>query len=82
MSGDDVPLNTTLLSIIADSLRTLTWFKTTDGIKNKNRPVSIYDIVHGIDESTKKSNDFEVFETPEEFDKARQRILEKIKKGG
>lgn len=80
MSGDKVPLNSTLLSIIADSLRTLVWFKTKDGVKGNNRPESLYDLLHSEPEAQEKK--FDVLDTPEDFDMARQQILDNLKKGG
>lgn len=41
ISGQKIPLNQLLLAKIADELAFISWSKTVDGQKNRNRPKSI-----------------------------------------
>lgn len=76
LSGRSVPLDTLLLASISDKLNTLIWFKTEDGQKGKNRPISLVNLFMNNSEESK--NDVVVFNSGEDFAKQRQRLL----KGG
>ena len=74
MSGQKIDNETALLAAIADRLSMLVWFQTKDGQKNRNRPYSI--LARLICEEQKENDkDFQVFRTPEEFEAARRRAL-------
>lgn len=64
-SKQPLTLEQILLSIIADNLQFLSWTKTKDAQKKKNRPKSILNKLMGKD---KPKDDLEVFDTPEEFE--------------
>lgn len=66
-----------LLAGILDSLNTLVWFRTKDGMKGRNRPESIVEKLL----AQEKEKEELVFESPEAFDKERERLLEKINNG-
>lgn len=72
-SGAKIPANTALLAGILDKVNFLAWARTTDGAKNINRPFSILQKIIGDD----KPSESEVisFSSPNEFDKARQMLL-------
>lgn len=55
-----------LLAIIADSLGTLVWFKTKDGIKGINRPKSVLSTFLEVDEKMDKN--VMSFESVREFE--------------
>ena len=73
MSGQRVSFDTLLQASILDRLSLLTWFKTKDGQKGNNRPVSITEKLTAIE---KESNEM-VFISGEEFEKAKAKILNK-----
>lgn len=60
-----------LLAIIADKLAMLVWMQSEDGQRNTNRPESILAILTG----KKAEDDVEAFDTPEEFERERARLL-------
>lgn len=66
-------IKTMLLANILDFLMILTWFQTKDGHKGRNRPKSIVKILTGKKEESQE----QTFNSPEEFELARQRILAK-----
>ena len=61
-----------LLAIIADKLALLTWMQTEDAKTGQNRPESILDALLGL----APDNDFESFDTPEDFERERRRLLQ------
>lgn len=65
------PLDTLLLAAIADRLSVLVWMKTKDGAAGINRPESI---LNGLLGKTKEHESIG-FESPEEFEKAKRKIL-------
>ncbi len=73
MSNAKQPLNTLLLSSVVDRLSYLVWAKTEDGIKGRNRPLSITSKLLNITEE----NDIIAFDTGEDFEVMKQRILGK-----
>ena len=74
MSGQKIASETALLAAIADRLSMLVWFRTKDGVNNRNRPESILARLIGEDQE-QNEKDFQVFRTPEEFEEARRRAL-------
>ena len=75
MQNAKYPLETMLLASVADRLSTLVWMQSKDGMNGQNRPKSIVAQMLCIKESNDK--DFEVFDTPEAFEKRRNEILRK-----
>jgi|SRR5690625_2861357 len=75
LSGQEIPLESFLLARISDSLNTLVWFKTTDGQKGRNRPVSMVELLLN---HNKRNDDMVVFNSGEDFRKQRLRLI----KGG
>ena len=73
-SGVKVKRNTIILARILDVCNLLMWAQTEDGQKNKNRPQSVTDILLGNTEEKEQ----ESYSTPEEFEKARAKLLEII----
>lgn len=73
-SGAKVKTNTIILARILDVCNLLMWAQTEDGQKNKNRPQSVSDILLGNTEEKEQ----ESYSTPEEFEKARAKLLEII----
>lgn len=73
ISGRKVSTQNILLASIIDRLSTLVWFQTKDGQHNVNRPKSMVESFLGIEQDS----EYESFESGEDFEKARQRILEK-----
>ena len=73
-----VDFETMLLAGIFDKVSMLFWSKTKDAEKNKNRPLSVVEMLNG-----KQSNTKEIvsFESGKDFEEDRQRILERAKGG-
>ena len=74
LAGLKTTPETLLQSITADRLGLLVWMNTEDGQKNRNRPKSIVEGMHG----EKTDSEVSAFTSGEEFEKERQRLL----KGG
>ena len=74
MKEAKVERNTMLLAAAVDRLSMLVWAKTRDATKNRNRPKSILDILTG---TINTNDDLQTFDTAEEFEAARRRILGK-----
>lgn len=72
MSKMPVDMDTLLLAVIADKLSFIAWTKTRDAEKGKNKPPSIASKLLGEKEI---KTDVMAFDSPEEFERARQRIL-------
>jgi len=62
---------------ILDVLSLTMWMQTKDGEKNRNRPESIVKRMLGESENKKQEYAHDVFDSVEEFNKARQKALEK-----
>ncbi len=73
MNGIQVPLNTMLLAHTVDRLGLLIWQKTKDGQRGRNKPESI---AEALAATTRKKSRVDAFDTPEEFNEARRRIIE------
>ena len=75
LSGITYDMQQLMMASILDYLATLTWFQTKDGHKNRNRPKSYVEMLTG----KKKEEKEEVsFRSPEEFERERQRILQRL----
>lgn len=72
LSNQTVPFETLLMASTLDRLSTLVWFKTKDGQKGANRPTMIAQKLVGEE----KERDEMVFNSGEEFEAYRQRILD------
>ncbi|MEG2287468.1 MAG: DUF5361 domain-containing protein [Ruthenibacterium sp.] len=72
LSGVKAKMNLALLASAVDHLANLVWLHTKDGEKGRNRPKSILNILlGGVQEQAVQS-----FDTAEEFEAARAKILE------
>lgn len=78
LSGQEVPLETLLLAGISDRLSILTWFKTEDGQKGRNRPVMVVDTLIA---KKPKEADVIVFNSGEDFENMRNRLIGKMPGG-
>ena len=65
---------TLLLGCTVDALNTLVWFQSEDGVKNTNRPVSVIKALLGVKEE-KGNEEILSFDSGEDFEKAKRRIL-------
>lgn len=75
LSGQTVPLETVLLACVVDRLSLLLWSKSKDATKNINRPASILETLTQTRQEPER--DYEVFNTPEEFEQAMKRLNER-----
>lgn len=73
IAGQKVCIETMLLASIVDRLGILIWSKTKDGQKGRNQPKSILESLSKIT----KEKETIVFNTSEEFEKVKRKILEK-----
>ena len=71
--NEKINAETALLAVIADRLGLLVWHQTKDGAENKNRPASIL----GSLLEEKRNDDVCVFESGNEFEKERERLMRK-----
>lgn len=74
MSEQKVSFDTLLLAGVLDRLSILTWFNTKDGQRGQNRPISVIDTLTGEVKERKEM----IFDSGEDFEKMRQKILKKI----
>lgn len=74
ISGLQISPETALMAAAVDRLSLLFWAKTKDAENGNNRPESILAKLTG--EITTKDSDLQSFDTAEEFEAARQRILQ------
>ena len=76
MSGAKATQEILILSMIADRLGILTWMFSEDGRKGINRPPQLIEMLYGKEIKQAKS-DVLTFDTPDAFEKARQKILKR-----
>lgn len=69
LSDQPLRVDTILLAAIADRLGLLVWAQTEDGRRGRNRPQSIIDALEGSENGPQGYN------TPEEFEAERRRII-------
>ena len=79
LTGVNVAPDILLLAHAVDALRILVWQPTKDGRKNRNKPESIAEKLQGIERQERKKTAVTAFDTPEEFERARQAIIEKAR---
>ncbi len=79
LSEQQVPLDTLLLAGLSDKLNFLLWSKTKDGQKGKNKPSSI---LNSLTVQPQKEKNEIVFNSGEEFEEMRQRLIMDIEQGG
>ena len=75
LSGTKYTLSEMVSVMIYDKLAWLQWAKTTDGTKGINRPQSLA-VKLQIFEEEKKENDIESFNSTEDFEARRKKLLE------
>lgn len=68
-SGSKLTMEQTLMVMIFDRLNLLCWSKTEDAKHKRNRPKAL------LDQIMQKSDEFEVFESGEDFDRARAKLI-------
>ena len=73
MSGAKIGSDTALLAAAVDRLSLLVWSKTKDAEKNRNKPKSMLAMLLKDD---RPKDDLEKFDTAEEFEAARKRIIQ------
>lgn len=74
VANQKIPLNSILLARIADELSFISWTKTVDGQKNRNRPKSILDsLLHPKQETENENN---CYTSGAEFEEAWRKITE------
>lgn len=71
IGGQKQKTDTILLAATVDALNTLVWFKTEDGQKGRNRPVSVLREL-----AEEKEDDLTEFGSIEAYEAARKRIME------
>lgn len=62
LSGSTLNMIHTLLARMVDELSFLSWTKTKDGLKNRNKPQSVLKIL-----TEQKEEDYKVYQTAEDF---------------
>lgn len=78
MAGTEEGVDTLLLAHAVDRLSTLVWFKTKDGQRGIHRPMSMVSLLTGAEGTSKETRNFE---SPEDFEAERARIIERIANG-
>lgn len=72
ISNSKLTTDQTILALIADNTRALTWLNSTDGAKGINRPKSLVEALLG--EMKPRESEIETFETGQDFDDAWRRL--------
>ena len=80
ITGTDIPVDTLLLSMIYDSLNILVWRFASK--KGTNKPESVAQKLLEKEKEDKTVKQAEVFNSPEEYEAERARLLAKIKQKG
>ena len=80
ITGTDIPVDTLLLSMIYDSLNILVWRFASK--KGTNKPESVAQKLLEKEKEDKEVKQAEVFNSPEEYEAERARLLAKIKQKG
>lgn len=75
MAGIDYSVDSLLLASCADSLQFLAWCQTENAAQNINRPKSLLSIFMGQDESSDNIS----FTSPEEYERCRNEMIERIR---
>jgi hypothetical protein len=80
MSGMKMDFNKYILAALFDKVNWLCWTKTKDAQHGTHVPESILDLLLQTDKQN-APDEFMVFDSPEEFEKARQDLLGEIQDG-
>lgn len=72
ISNSKLTTDQTILALIADNTRVLTWLNSADGAKGVNRPKSLVEALLG--EMKPKESGIETFETGQDFDDAWRKL--------
>lgn len=72
LADEKVDQGILLMAAAVDRLSLLVWMQTEDGRKGRNRPTSILEAINGKDKSDRE---MVAYNSPEEFEAARARIL-------
>lgn len=76
MNGMERPFDEYMLAAIYDGINWLCWSKTKDGQKGRNMPNRMIDLFFGNKEKTTEAlNNYEVFNSPEEFEAFRASLV-------
>ena len=73
LNGQRWPINTQLIALATDRLGELVWTKTKDAQRGRNRPKSILRML--LEDPRKNEPESLAFDSPEEFERARQAII-------
>lgn len=73
ITGQKYTLDEILTVLIYDKLNWLAWTKTKGAAKGRNRPEPLADKL--FKQESESENDIKAFENPEDFEKAKARIL-------
>jgi hypothetical protein len=74
LGGTRIPYEEMLLTRIYDVMNFIAWTKTKDATKGKGRPKSLYDLIMNPKTEEKEI----VFDSADEFESARRRMLEEM----
>ena len=80
LSGAAAAPDTLLLAAATDWLATLVWMQSEDGQKRRNRPKTV--LVALLGEQAKPGGEVRAFDTAEEYEAERARILKEVSKRG
>ena len=69
--GKELSTKEILLAMLVDNTAHLIWMQSEDAQKGRNKPESILAALLG----EKEDSDLEMFDTPEDFERERERIL-------
>ena len=76
MNGMERPFDEYMLAAIYDGINWLCWSKTKDAQRGNNMPSRLVDLFFGDKEKTTGAlNDYEIFNSPEEFETARASLV-------
>lgn len=78
LSDQKAPLDKVLQAAMVDRLTWLAWAQTKDGQNGKNRPEQLVAKLMGTEEEKETQN--KTYESAEEFEAERQRIINEVKK--
>lgn len=79
LAGLDQSIDTLLLACIVDRLSLLLWRDTKDATKGRNKPESLFDLLVG--KTNLETDNNNSFNSGKDFERERERLLNKIKKG-
>ena len=78
ISNQTASLDTLLFASMVDRLSLFLWLQTKDGQKGVNRPKSIVDQLTKPDKDERDEREYLVFESGEDFENYRKKLLTKI----